>query len=101
MNNVYNIVVHVVNLILLVFVGFIGFALLINISAPGPIPNFDILKFCFLVFLLIMWTVNYWYQYYKIKNRKWFLPVIGAVVYLAIAFFVMGVVMPFLYEIVY
>jgi hypothetical protein len=96
--DIYYIVVHVVNLLLLGGIGFLAFALAINISPPGPIPNFDALKFGLLVFLTVMWAINYWYQY---KKRNWILPIAGTVLYIAIALFIMGVVMPFLYEIVY
>lgn len=98
MKNTYLVTVHVLNILLLVGIGFLAFALVINISEPGPIPNFDILKFALLIFLLAMWAINYWFQY---KKQKWILPIAGTILYIAIAFFVMGVVMPFLYEIVY
>jgi len=98
MKNAYLITVHVLNILLLVGIGFLAFALVINISEPGPIPNFDVLKFVLLIFLIAMWAINYWYQY---KKQKWILLIVGTVLYVVIALFVMGVVMPFLYGIVY
>lgn len=98
MKNSYLTVVHVLNLLLLGAIGFVAFALVINISAPGPIPNFEVLKFSYLIFLLVMWALNYWFQ---LKKRKWILPIAGTILYVAIALFVLGVVMPFLYDNVY
>ncbi|MBU5214911.1 hypothetical protein [Heyndrickxia oleronia] len=95
--NSYNIVVHVVNLILLGVIGFLAFFSVVNIS-PAQDSNFDIFKFGLFGFLLVMWAVNYWIQY---KKQKWILPIAGTILYVAIALFVMGVVMPFLREIVY
>ena len=96
-NNSYNIVVHVVNLILLGAIGFLTFFSVVNIS-PAQDPISDIFKFGLIGFLLVMWAVNYWFQY---KKQKWILPIAGTILYVAIALFVMGVVMPFLREIVY
>ena len=96
-NNSYNIVVHIVNLILLGAIGFLAFFSVVNIS-PAQDPISDIFKFGLIGFLLVMWAVNYWFQY---KKQKWILPIAGTILYVAIALFVMGVVMPFLREIVY
>lgn len=98
MNRGYLTVVHIVNLLLLGLIGFVALGLVVNISEPGPIPNFDIIKFLYLIFLLVMWGLNYWLQ---LVRRKWFLPIAGTVLYIAVALFVMGVVMPFLYDIIY
>ena len=97
-NNSYNIVVHVVNLILLGAIGFLAFFSVVNISPPVQDPISDMFKFGHFVFLLVMWAVNYWFQY---KKQKWILPIAGTILYVAIALFVMGVVMPFLRDIVY
>ncbi|BDH63572.1 hypothetical protein MTP04_37020 [Lysinibacillus sp. PLM2] len=96
-NNSYNIVVHIVNLILLGAIGFIAFFSVVNISPPIQDPTSDMFSFGFLVFLLVMWTVNYWFQF---KKKKWILPMAGTVFYIAIALFVGGVVMPFLRDII-
>ncbi|MES1043436.1 hypothetical protein FOA22_02785 [Heyndrickxia oleronia] len=96
-NKSYNIVVHVVNLILLGVIGILAFFSVVNIG-PAQDPIFDIFKFGLFGFLLVMWAVNYWIQY---KKQKWILPIAGTILYVAIALFVMGVVMPFLREIVY
>ena len=94
--NIYNIVVHVVNLILLGAIGFLAFFSVVNIS-PVQDPISDMLKFGVIVFLLVMWAVNYWFQY---KKKKWILPIAGTILYVAIALFVGGVVMPFLRHII-
>ncbi|WP_342429967.1 hypothetical protein [Neobacillus sp. FSL H8-0543] len=96
-NNSYKIVVHVVNLILLGAIAFLAFFSVVNIS-PAQDPISDIFKFGLIGFLLVMWAVNYWFQY---KKQKWILPIAGTILYVAIALFVMGVVMPFLRDIVY
>jgi len=96
-NNSYNIVVHVVNLILLGAIGFLAFFSVVNIS-PAQDPISDIFTLGLIGFLLVMWAVNYWFQY---KKQKWILPIAGTILYVAIALFVMGVVMPFLRDIVY
>ncbi|RLL48453.1 hypothetical protein D8M04_04110 [Oceanobacillus piezotolerans] len=93
---IYNIVVHTVNWFLLGFIGFLAFFLVINIS-PGP--NYDGVKFVYIVTLVLIWSVNYWYQYYK--NRKWILPIAGTILFVVIAFLLLGVVVPFLIEIIY
>ncbi|WP_066309561.1 hypothetical protein [Bacillus sp. FJAT-29814] len=95
--NIYNIVVHVINLILLGTIGFLAFFSVVNIS-PAQDPISDMFKFGLIAFLLVMWAVNYWFQY---KRQKWILPIAGTVLYVAIALFVMGVVMPFLHYIAY
>lgn len=95
MKNNYNIIVHVVNLLLLGAIGFLAFFSVVNIS---PVQESDMFKFGLIVFLLAMWAVNYWFQY---KKQKWILPIAGTVLYIAIALFVLGIVMPFLNEIVY
>jgi len=95
--NSYYIVVHVVNLILLGAIGFLAFFSVVN-SSPAQDPISDLFKFGLLGFLLVMWAVNYWFQY---KKQKWILPIAGTILYVAIALFVMGVVMPFLRGIVY
>ncbi|MFD1848864.1 hypothetical protein [Oceanobacillus bengalensis] len=95
-NNSYNIVVHVVNLILLGAIGFLVFFSVVNIS-PAQDPIGDMFKFGHTVFLLVMWAVNYWFQY---KKKKWILPIAGTILYVAIALFVMGVVSPFLRNII-
>ncbi|SES44498.1 hypothetical protein [Psychrobacillus sp. OK032] len=96
-NNSYNIVVHVVNLILLGAIGFLAFFSVVNISPPVQDPISDMFKFGLFVFLLVMWAVNYWFQF---KKKKWILPIAGTILYIAIALFVGGVIMPFLREIV-
>ena len=96
-NNSYNIVVHVVNLILLGAIGFLAFFSVVNISPPVQDPISDMFKFGLFVFLLVMWAVNYLFQF---KKKKWILPIAGTILYIAIALFVGGVVMPFLREIV-
>ncbi|MBD8034794.1 MULTISPECIES: hypothetical protein [Solibacillus] len=95
MKNNYNIIVHVVNLLLLGAIGFLAFFSVVNIS---PVQESDMFKFGLIVFLLAMWAVNYWFQY---KKQKWILPIAGTVLYIAIVLFVLGIVMPFLNEIVY
>ncbi|WP_419394155.1 hypothetical protein [Cytobacillus praedii] len=96
-NHSYYIVVHVVNLILLGAIGFLAFFSVVNIS-PAQDPISDIFKFGLIGFLLVMWAVNYWIQY---KKQKWILPIAGTILYVTIALFVMGGVMPFLRDIVY
>ncbi|TCJ01178.1 hypothetical protein [Cytobacillus praedii] len=96
-NHTYYIVVHVVNLILLGAIGFLAFFSVVNIS-PAQDPISDIFKFGLIGFLLVMWAVNYWIQY---KKQKWILPIAGTILYVTIALFVMGGVMPFLRDIVY
>ncbi|MFJ5771659.1 hypothetical protein [Psychrobacillus sp. NPDC093180] len=96
-NHYYNIVVHVVNLILLGAIGILAFFSVVNISPPVHDPISDIFKFGLFGFLLVMWAVNYWFQY---KKQKWILPIGGTILYIAIALFVMGVIMPFLREFV-
>ena len=93
----YNSVVHIVNLILLGAIGFFAFLSVVNIS-PAQDTVSDIFKFGLISFLLIMWAVNYWFQY---KKQKWILPIAGTILYAAIALFVIGVVMPFLRDILY
>ncbi|MCM3757383.1 hypothetical protein M3197_07760 [Sporosarcina aquimarina] len=45
--------------------------------------------------MFVLWAVNYWLQY-KSKKKKWYLPLAGAVLYVAIVFIVLGYVTPFL-----
>ena len=93
--NIYNIVVHTVNLILLGAIGLLAFFSVVNIS---PNRDSDMFGFGIIVFLLVMWAINYWFQY---KKQKWILPIAGTVLYVAIAFFILDVGLPFLREIGY
>lgn len=96
MNNTsYNIVVHILNLILLGAIGIFAFFSVVNIRPPVQDPISDIFKFGLFGFLLVMWAVNYWFQY---KLQKWILPIVGTILYFAIALFVLVVVLPFLRE---
>ncbi|MEI3596590.1 MULTISPECIES: hypothetical protein [unclassified Oceanobacillus] len=95
---IYEIVVHAVNWLLLGLVGFVAFGLLINISEPGPVPNFGIIDFLYLIFLLAMWGLNYRLQ---LKIRKWYLPLVGTILFITIGLVVLGVVVPFLNHMIY
>lgn len=91
----YEIVVHMVNWLLLGFIGFIAFFLVVNIS---PAPQDYGLKFAYIIFMLLICCGNYWYQY---RKRKWILPITGTILFVVIAFFLLGVVAPFLADIFY
>lgn len=97
-NNVtiFEIVVHTVNWLLFGFIGFIAFFSVVNIS-PGPKPYG--LIFGYIIIMLLIWGVNYWYQSYK--KRKWIVLIAGAILYVGIALFLLGVVVPFLAKIIY
>ncbi|GGN55210.1 hypothetical protein [Oceanobacillus indicireducens] len=91
----YEIVVHVVNWLLLGFIGFIAFFSIVNIS-PAPRPYGLLIGYDIITILL--WGVNYWYQY---KNRKWIVLIAGTILYVVIALLLLGVVVPFLTDIFY
>ncbi|MEH7254316.1 hypothetical protein V7111_19525, partial [Neobacillus niacini] len=90
------IVVHTVNWLLLGCIGFVAFFSVVNIS---PIPSFNGVQFSSFITLLLIWGVNYWYQYYK--KRKWILPIAGTFLFVVIALLLLGVVVPFLTDIIY
>ena len=92
---IYYIVVHTVNLILLGAIGFLAFFSVVNISPPVQDPIGDMFAFGLFVFLLVMWAVNYWFQF---KKKKWILPIAGTILYIAIALFILDVGIPFLYD---
>lgn len=99
MKKSYVIFVHFLNWLLLAGIGFVALALIINISDPSGIGKYeDLLKFLYLNFLLVMWAFNYWYQF---KKRKWFVPIVGTILYVVIALFVLAVVIPFISEIIH
>lgn len=94
-DTIYGIIVHVVNWLLLGFIGFIAFFSVVNIS-PTPSPYGLLIGYDLI--MLLLWGVNYWYQY---KKRKWILLIAGTILYAAIALFLLGVVVPFLTKIYY
>lgn len=93
-NTIYNIVVHIVNLFLLGFLGFIAFFSIVNIS-PTPTPYG--LLFGYDLIMLLIWGVNYWYQYNK---RKWTVLIAGTILYVVIALVLLGLVVPTLAKII-
>lgn len=95
-DTIYEIVVHVVNWILFGFISFIAFFSVVNIS-PGPQPYGVI--FGYIIIMLLIWGVNYWYQSYK--KRKWSVLTAGTILYVVIALFFLGVVVPVLAQIIY
>ncbi|GGA60030.1 hypothetical protein [Ornithinibacillus halotolerans] len=98
MKNAYLITVHILNLLLLAGICFVSFFLVINITPPGPIPNFGFIEFSYVVFLFVMWGLNYWFQY---KKRNWILPFAFTILFIVIALLALGVVVPLLRELVY
>ncbi|MBD7909422.1 hypothetical protein [Sporosarcina gallistercoris] len=93
----YHILVAIVNVILL---GFICLFLLIasfSVSAPIDDPIDKVSRNISTGFMFVLWAVNYWLQY-KSKKKKWYLPLAGAVLYVAIVFIALGYVSPFLRE---
>lgn len=93
-DTIYNIVVHVVNLLLLGAIGLLAFFSVVNISPNKNLAS-GMIAFVTLVFLTAMWAINYWFQF---KKRKWILPIAGTVLFVAIAFFILDVGIPFLYD---
>src|SRR5690606_10751953 len=91
---IYYIVVHTVNLILLGAIGLIAFFSVFNIS-PNQNPTSNMVAFVTVVFLTVMWAVNYWLQ---VKKRKWFLPIAGTVLFVAIAYLYLELGISFLYD---
>lgn len=95
-DNIYEIVVHVVNWLLFGFISFIAFFSVVNIS-PGP-QHYGLI-FGYIITMLLIWGVNYWYQSHK--KRKWIVLIAGTILYVGIALFLLGVVMPVLAKIIY
>ncbi|PAE29612.1 hypothetical protein CHI07_08325 [Paenibacillus sp. 7884-2] len=93
-DTIYDILVHTVNLILLGAIGFLAFFSVVNIS-PHRDPISDLFGFGTIIFLTVMWAINYWFQF---KKRKWILPIAGTVLFVAIALFILDVGIPFLYD---
>lgn len=93
----YHILVAIVNVILL---GFICLFLLIassSVSAPVDDPIDKVSRNFSIGFMFVLWVVNYWLQY-KSKKKKWYLPLAGTVLYVAIVFIALGYVSPFIRE---
>ncbi|MFC4025500.1 hypothetical protein ACFOUV_17085 [Oceanobacillus longus] len=94
-DTIYDIVVHTVNLIPLGAIGFLAFFSVVNIS-PHRDPISDMFAIGSIIFLTVMWAINYWFQ---IKKRKWFLPIVGTVLYVVIALIYLDVGIPFIYDV--
>jgi uncharacterized membrane protein YidH (DUF202 family) len=87
----YNMVVHTVNLLLLGCIGFVAFFSVVNIS---PVSNLTVGFLVSIFALLLIWGINYWYQYKK--KGKWILPIAGTILYIVFALLLFGVILPFL-----
>ncbi|MFD1173269.1 hypothetical protein [Oceanobacillus picturae] len=98
MKNAYLITVHVINLLLLGTIGFLGIGLFVNISEPDGIPTFNPIDIGILIFLLLMWVVNYWYQF---KNRKWIVLLSASLIFIVAASIIILVIMPLLFNFFY
>ncbi|MFS0820910.1 hypothetical protein [Bacillus sp. 1P02SD] len=95
-DTIYNIVVHVVNLILLGAIGLLAFFSVFNIS-PNQNMTSGMVALVTLTLLTVMWAINYWFQ---VKKRKWILPIVGTILFVAIAFLILDVGIPFLYDVI-
>ncbi|MCM3758259.1 hypothetical protein M3197_12375 [Sporosarcina aquimarina] len=94
-NNSYNIVVHIVNVILLGFICL--FWLFPSVSPAENDPIEKLSQIGMFIFMFILWAANYWFQY-KSKKKKWYLPLVGTVLYVAIVSFFLLLVFPFIYN---
>ncbi|RDW20067.1 hypothetical protein CWR48_04910 [Oceanobacillus arenosus] len=93
--SIYNIVVHVVNLVILGAIGILAFFFVVNIS-PNKTPTSDMVAIISIVFLTVVWAINYWLQF---KKRKWFVPIAGTVLFVVIAYLYLDVGIPFFYDV--
>ncbi|VDG98643.1 Uncharacterised protein [Lysinibacillus sphaericus] len=89
----YHIVVHIVNVILLGFICL--FWLFPSVSPAENDPIEKLSQFGMFIFMFVLWAVNYWLQY-KSKKNKWYLPLAGTVLYVAIVSFFLLLVFPFI-----
>ncbi|REB11613.1 hypothetical protein DVB69_00260 [Sporosarcina sp. BI001-red] len=89
----YQILVAIVNVILLGFICL--FWLFPSVSPVEDDPILKLTQFCMFIFMFVLWAANYWLQY-KSKKKKWYLPLAGAVLYVAIVSFFLLLVFPFI-----
>lgn len=98
MKYTYLIVVHVINLLLLWGLGFLGLGLFVNISDPDGIPIFNPIDVGLLIFLILMWAVNFRYQF---KNRKWTVLLFANLLFIVAVSIIILVIMPLLFKFFY
>lgn len=94
-DTIYNIVVHTINLILLGAIGLFAFFSVVNIS-PNKNMISGMVGLVTLILLTAIWAINYWFQ---VKKRKWIFPIVGTVLFVAIALFIFDVGIPLFYDI--
>lgn len=94
-DTIYSVVVHTVNLILLGIIGLMAFFTVFNIS-PNRDYTSGMIGVVTIIFLTVMWAINYWLQ---VKKRKWIVLIAGTVLYVAIAFLYLDVGIPLFYDV--
>ncbi|REB11609.1 hypothetical protein DVB69_00240 [Sporosarcina sp. BI001-red] len=93
----YQILVAIVNVILLGFICLFFLIASFSVSAPIDDPIDKVSRNISTGFIFILWAVNFWLQF-KSKKKKWYLPLAGTVLYVAIVFIALGYVSPFIRE---
>lgn len=89
----YNTFVHYVNFLLFGLLVIVTYLFLVSISL-APKDSFLALRVGYIIIMFLLWGLNYWYQFYK--KRKWFMPIIGAILFVGIGMFIGGFVLPYL-----
>lgn len=94
-DTIYNIVVHTINLLLLGAIWLLVFFSLVNIS-PNKTFTSAIVGFLTFTVITATWAINYWVQ---VKKRKWFVPIVGTVLFFVIVYLILDVGIPLFYDI--
>ncbi|MGN1400157.1 MAG: hypothetical protein ACI4XL_01500 [Bacillus sp. (in: firmicutes)] len=92
------IILHVINICFLIILGITTVASFSNPSADSISP-FNPIKLGSLTFLFLFWGANYIFQI--INKNKWWIILLGSVLFIGVYSFVVLLVVPKLYAIFY